>query len=829
MAPASVAEDGAANLVYTFTRTNTTGETPALTVNFTIGGTATEGTDYAAVSRTVNFAAGSSTAAISVDPTADSDVEADETVTLTVNSGSNYTVGSPASASGTIGNDDRSSVSVAVAPASVDEDGAANLVYTFTRTNTTAETPALTVNFTIGGTATEGTDYAAVGRTVNFAAGSSTAAVSVDPTADSDVEADETVILTVSSGSSYTVGSPASASGTIGNDDRSSVSVAVAPASVDEDGAANLVYTFTRTNTTAETPALTVNFTIGGTATEGTDYAAVSRTVNFAAGSSTAAVSVDPTADSDVEADETVVLTVSSGGDYTVGSPASASGTIGNDDRSSVSVAVAPASVAEDGAANLVYTFTRTNTTAETPALTVNFTVGGTATEGTDYAAVSRTVNFAAGSNTATVSVDPTADSDVEADQTVVLTVSSGSNYTVGSPASADGTIGNDDRSSVSVAVASASVAEDGAANLVYTLTRTNTTAETPALTVNFTIGGTATEGTDYAAVGRTVNFAAGSSTATVSVDPTADSDVEADQTVVLTVSSGSDYTVGSPASASGTIGNDDRSSVSVAVAPPSVAEDGTANLVYTLTRTNTTAETPALTVNFTVGGTATLTSDYTQTGATTFTATSGTVVFSAGSTTATVTVDPVADQVVESDNTVVLTLVAGTGYTVSGSEATGTIANDDQAVLAIAASKQAAEDATAGEFRITTSKRIEDPLIVTVAVTGTATAGTDYATIGTTFTFPANSDSFTIPVTVTADNVVESAETVTVTLTGTSLADATIDSANNAAIVTITDNDATTVSITCQRCQRRRTRQRRAVHGDAWRMTKSRRRAASS
>ncbi|WP_149988954.1 hypothetical protein, partial [Microcystis aeruginosa] len=67
----------------------------------------------------------------------------------------------------------------------------------------------------------------------------------------------------------------------------------------------------------------------------------------------------------------------------------------------------------------------------------------------------------------------------------------------------------------------------------------------------------------------------------------------------------------------------------------------------------------------YTVGGTATFSTDYTQTGAASYTATTGTVNFVAGSSTATVTVDPTADTTVESNETVALTLTSGTGYTV--------------------------------------------------------------------------------------------------------------------------------------------------------------------
>ena len=58
-----------------------------------------------------------------------------------------------------------------------------------------------------------------------------------------------------------------------------------------------------------------------------------------------------------------------------------------------VSVAVSPATVIEDGATNLVYTFSRNGGT--TSPLTVNFQLGGTATD--DY-----TVAGAASFNTAT-------------------------------------------------------------------------------------------------------------------------------------------------------------------------------------------------------------------------------------------------------------------------------------------------------------------------------------------------------------------------------------------------------------------------------------------
>jgi hypothetical protein len=116
--------------------------------------------------------------------------------------------------------------------------------------------------------------------------------------------------------------------------------------------------------------------------------------------------------------------------------------------------------------------------------------------------------------------------------------------------------------------------------------------------------------------------------------------------------------------------------SINLAVSPSSVNEDGTTNLVYTFTRTG--ATTDALTVNYTVGGTATFNTDYTQTGAASFTSTTGTVTFSAGSATATVTVDPTTDTTVEPDETVALTLASGTGYAIGTTEAVVGIITDN-------------------------------------------------------------------------------------------------------------------------------------------------------
>ncbi|MGQ9663239.1 MAG: Calx-beta domain-containing protein, partial [Kiritimatiellia bacterium] len=90
-------------------------------------------------------------------------------------------------------------------------------VFRFSRSGPTGS--GLTVNFTVGGTATSGSDYSSLGSSVTFAAGSATVDKTVTVLDDTLVEGDETVVVTLQPGVGYTVGSPSTATVTIKDDD----------------------------------------------------------------------------------------------------------------------------------------------------------------------------------------------------------------------------------------------------------------------------------------------------------------------------------------------------------------------------------------------------------------------------------------------------------------------------------------------------------------------------------------------------------------------------------------------------------------------------------
>lgn len=100
-----------------------------------------------------------------------------------------------------------------------------------------------------------------------------------------------------------------------------------------------------------------------------------------------------------------------------------------------------------------------------------------------------------------------------------------------------------------------------------------------------------------------------------------------------------------------------------------------------------------------------------------------------------------------------------------------------------------AAEPSNNGIFTFTRTGATTASLAVGYTISGTATNGSDYNTIGTSVTIPAGSATATVPVTVINDSAVESDEQVTLAIN--SSASYTIGTPN-AASVTITSDDTT-------------------------------------
>jgi len=445
-----------------------------------------------------------------------------------------------------------------------------------------------------------------------------------------------------------------------------SVDIAVSPVSVSEDGATNLTYVVTRSLSIAS--LTTVNITISGTATSGTDYTGGVATVVIPAGATTATFTVDPTVDGTVEADETVTMTVAAGTGYTVGVPASATGTILNDDVPSATISVSPADVAEDGAPNLIYTVTLNQ--ASFSALNVGYTIGGTASNGTDYATIAAPLAIPAGNTTGTITVNPTADATIETNETVTLTLNAGAGYTVGVPNAATGTILNDDLPNLVIDDVTANEGDAGTTNFTFTVSLSAPSGPGGVTFDIATANGTATAGSDYVANTFTAQtIPAGSSTYTFTVQANGDALNEPSETFFVNVTNVVNAVV-VDIQGVGTIVNDDPlPSLSINDVTVVEGNSGTTNAVFTVTLSAASGQ--SVTVNHaTADGTATQPSDYTNT--------SGTSTFTPGQTTQTVTVPVVGEIVPEANETFFVNLSGATNATIADNQGVGTITNDD-------------------------------------------------------------------------------------------------------------------------------------------------------
>ena len=175
-------------------------------------------------------------------------------------------------------------------------------------------------------------------------------------------------------------------------------------------------------------------------------------------------------------------------------------------------------------------------------------------------------------------------------------------------------------------------------------------------------------------------------------------------------------------------------------------------------------ASTSEVTVNYaTSDGTATEGDDYR--------ATSGKLTFNAGNVLTYVRVPIIDDTVPDSGETLTLTLSDPEGATLAkGYEtATGTIWNSEATVLSVADALGSESDGSIA-FEVTLNQAAESEVTVDYTTAdGTATAGEDYTKTSGALTFAVGDTSKTLSVPVTADEVEEGDETLTLVLTNPS------------------------------------------------------------
>ncbi len=549
-------------------------------------------------------------------------------------------------------------ISVSVAGSPVLEDGSANLVFTVSRNVALAS--ATVVNISTSGTATAGSDYTGNVATVTIPAGATTATITINPTPDTTVEPDETVTLTVAAGTGYTVGAPSSATGTISNDDINPTTLTLTKVSNGGVGA----FTFTGTNGWSSQTITTTSPGVGVSgATQTLAASAVATTITEAL---PAGYILSGASCTGMGAGGTATL---SGNSLTLNAAATAAGSNISCTFTNVRLPTLTLTKVSNGGIG-AFTFTGTNgwssqtITTTTPGVGVS---GATQTLSSPSTATTITEAVPAGYVLTGASC-----TGMGAGGTATL---SGNALTLNGAATAAGAniacnFTNTAVPNLTINDVTLSEGNAGITNFTFTVSL-SVPAGPGGVTFDLaTANGSATAGSDYVAqslTGQTIP--AGSSTYIFTVLVNGDLLNEPTETFFVNVTSvlGANVVDGQ---AVGTITNDDplpqinTSSISVLE-----GNSGTTNAVVTVTLNAASGQT--VTVNYaTADGTATQPSDYTST--------SGTLTFTPGTVSQTITVPVIGDTLPEANEIFSVGLFGATNATINVPTSFVTITNDD-------------------------------------------------------------------------------------------------------------------------------------------------------
>ena len=339
-------EEGSTPGTFTFSLNYTL--TSPLTVPFEITGTASNPDDYSFDTTTdatnilgftgtsITLAAGATGATLTVIPIDDDIVEGDESINLSLikNATDWFILDSMASsATLTIIDNDSVSVNVTQLTESIEEGETGQFEFTLNQPGTAD----IIINYNITGDATPGDDYTELGNMITIPAGETSVTLDLVALTDEEIEEDETVILTLDTGDSYTAGTSTEATITIidtttipdpiettpGEFAVPLVDVIAGEDATEGGEPGTFIFTLSQTSTNE----ITVDYSVGGDAISGADYTPLG-VVTFAPGETTATLEVNALLDGISDPNEIVSITINNAPDYNPGTSTRAEITI---------------------------------------------------------------------------------------------------------------------------------------------------------------------------------------------------------------------------------------------------------------------------------------------------------------------------------------------------------------------------------------------------------------------------------------------------------------------------------------------------------------------
>ena len=595
-------------------------------------------------------------------------------------------------------------------PATVAE--GAEITYRVGYDGTVVGATSVTVSWTVAGTGARGADVAAdlgaaTGELVFVTGETDDKSVVLRALADTLNEGDEQFTISISEDDAFSdvYSSTASVVTTISDDPADALQVSIARSDRRRsDGSARPTADraeFVSVGNATATAALTIPYAVSGAGVSAGDYTLMPTTmVTIAQGVTMATVTLEAVDDNYNEGAETLNVELGTVGgalgEVALSMP-SASAVITTNDAITVSVArlVGDTGGAEGTSAAFVVTLSGGQATSETMvgwSISVSMEAGEASTA--DFAAIMGELRVPAGETTGRIEVGIADDDDIEADETYTLTLGDptggGTGEVALDVASATARIpANDALPALSVAVLPEATVVEGAEAPVLIRVRYGDGGMMPSevVSVRYRLSGSATgaadgsgdyeypAGYDAGTSSGTVVIGTGASFVDVSVSITDDMRDEQDESIVFElfeiVSGGAVAVLPANTSASVTIEDDDKLSLSVAASAASLEEAAEPSVTFTVSllddgMTPARARTTEVRVSYVLSGSATGGGvDYSDPDG--YSASSGVVVLAAGANSTDVSITVVNDELSEGDETITFALTEVTAGGAAG------------------------------------------------------------------------------------------------------------------------------------------------------------------
>ena len=610
----------------------------------TVDGTATAGADFQSVAGTLTFLPGETIKQITVPVIGDTVDELDETFHVALAHVAEGVV-APILQPVTIEDDDDPSLTIQDVTV-LEESGQADVVVSLS----SAPLEKITVDYaTADGTATFGDDYFSAQGTLTFLPGDPIVQSIIVPIiADENDEADETVLINLSGATRAQI-----------DDGQAVVSISdnlplinIGDVSIVEGDSGTADAIFTVSLSASSIHSVVVDFTTAdGSGEAGTDYTAAAGTLTFAPGETEKNVTVLAHGDTVNETNESFSVILSNSINASV-SDAQGIGTIIGDDGPLLSINDVQLIEGDSGSSNMQFTVALSAVASE--AFQVSYeTEAGTATADSDYSPVTGTLLFNAGDSSKTLDVPILGDEVHEGDEWFTVRLH-GATVVGVSDSVGLGTILGDDPS---ISIADATLTETDSGNPVMSFMVSISQDPIDTVTVDFaTADETAASGSDYLLTSGTLTFSPGGGlTQTIDVDLIGDviNEIHEQFNVQLTNVVNAELGVGQ---AIGTILDDDGAKLVVSDAVLVEGDTGTPQMTFDVSLTEAADQT--VTVDYATESDTASGSD--------FQATSGSLTFNIGTTSQTVTVPIIGDDLDEEDEAFRVSLSNAVGVPVA-------------------------------------------------------------------------------------------------------------------------------------------------------------------